>query len=99
MSWKRVRQLLDLDDELETYLLGDRIPSERLYLADRRVRLVAAIKRRCGVEDEDSERGAQPADRNLTLFTDHASAASPGLPVDETKVGPRECDTERAPGD
>jgi hypothetical protein len=56
MSWKSVRQLLALDDELATFdLLRDHIPSKRHYLVDRRARLVAAINRHCDVEDEDSE--------------------------------------------
>jgi hypothetical protein len=55
MNLKRLRELLDLDDELGTLeLLRKHIPSERLYQVDRRARLVVAIERMSDTEAEDS---------------------------------------------
>jgi hypothetical protein len=60
-SRSRVLQLFDLDDELNTFdLLRKYIPSELLYLVDRRRRLVQAIR-----ENWDAE-----GDGQLDLFSD-----------------------------
>jgi hypothetical protein len=64
MNWKRVRQLLELDDELDTCeLLREHIPSERQYLIDRRRHLVTAIRK-----DWNAEEDAQLD--QLELFSD-----------------------------
>jgi hypothetical protein len=54
MGGKRVVEFLSLDDELATAeLLRTHTPSERLYLLDRRARLIKMIERGCELEQED----------------------------------------------
>jgi hypothetical protein len=63
-SRSRVLQLLDLDDELNTLdLLREHIPSELLYLVDRRCWLVEAIRKNWEAKE----------DRQLDLFSDDES--------------------------
>jgi hypothetical protein len=71
MNWKRVRQLLELDDELDTFqLLREYIPSERQYLIDRRCHLVTAIRK-----DWNAEEDAQLD--QLELFSDERELRYP----------------------
>jgi hypothetical protein len=60
-SRSRVLQLFDLDDELNTFdLLREHIPTELLYLVDRRRWLVEAIRKNWEAKE----------DRQLDLFSD-----------------------------
>ena len=54
MNWNcRVRQLLDLDDEIDTDgQLRKHTRNDQLYKLDRRRWLVKAIERMCDAEDE-----------------------------------------------
>jgi hypothetical protein len=55
MNWGRVRELLELDEVLNTRdILRDRISAERRFQVDRRERLVAAIERMYDIESEQS---------------------------------------------
>jgi hypothetical protein len=52
MYWNLVRQLLALDDELDTVeRLRIHMPSEGLFLVDRRARLVAAMEKMFDMEE------------------------------------------------
>jgi hypothetical protein len=58
---KRVRQLLDLDDELRIFdVLRLHTPSQRLYLVDRRLWIVQEIERLFDAGDEG--KGQRPTD-------------------------------------
>jgi len=54
MDGKRVFEFLELDEELGTAkLLCEHTPTDRLYLLDRRARLIKMIERGCELEQDD----------------------------------------------
>jgi hypothetical protein len=71
MNWKRVLQLLELDDELSTFrLLREHISIERQYLIDRRCDLIKAIRKNWnGAEDAQLDQ--------LDLFSDERELGYP----------------------
>jgi hypothetical protein len=53
MNLDRTRELLELDNELDTFgLLRKHMPSHQLYKVDRRMQLVAMIERSHDTEDD-----------------------------------------------
>jgi hypothetical protein len=52
MYWDHVKELFELDDELNTVeLLRKHIPSHQLYKVDRRMQRIAVIERICEAEE------------------------------------------------